>query len=1161
VTYINYQCESLAIPDRTIRRVFCLFNSAKEDGEMARTHYVFSACLLATLWFAALAFGFDDRVGAEYFNSAWLSPDGTECTRILEEILAIKAAGSIPAQQLYGQLALLMPPVHRDRDPLDQGNDACPATLIGGVPYTDGGTTVGRANNFVACLANTAPDVIYSFTPTTTAAYAISLCGSGYDTALELRTGGACPGTTNVACNDDACGIQSHLVATLTAGTTYFIIVDGFASESGAYILSVALDVPCDVPCQPGDRLECTELPDTSHARLDCNGACNNLPYGGTANFGEIACGQTVCGAGFTYVRESSSFRDTDWYQFSIGNTQDIQMTVTAEFNAILGIVNLNNCVGTTFAGVTTTIPCLTATLTVPALPPGTYAMIVAPNQFTGIPAPLTYRATLTACSDCDQSESAMIVATMIDTIGTKATTRGYCVPIILPPGTVIEDYSLGVIGSVSTTSRLYWIDPGSGRMFDHGVYYVIVDTLTGAITQILDGQSWPIINLIEWGIESLAPHTFYIGNFIGAPDVFYAPNPLSVPFNRHRRGALDDPSKWAVLISQADTAGNSYEAKCSKADIDCARSSLGSPTGPGVPDSAFTTHIRPTWAQVCTTLAQLGRANPPCDKLYIYYTGHGGDTGAKMRGTTLTWAQIAQKIKDANAKEVCVIWQSCHSGSLIEELAKIGVNGYHISSTTPTGESTWELPGDPVAGSPVSRFVWQCMTAGYKGQDLYAWALTQWNAYNHWYCDYLHDQVVRRRITAADSARLKNYWITTTPGPTGAQTGGTTAKGGSIELPPAAACSTLCFTFYAPPGSCANATILCQRIVGTDTTWVRVRHWNFNRNETRYFNPFENPDPNSTGRYRVVNDGNTDVLNVKIVWLLVQQPSTPNAVYADAIPSHSIGWVDNSNAEFNPFLTTGTFNSFIVDGFNTYEIPRCFGPAWPDTFRWHFPLLPHPEHPWLYNGGDPLGGFNLPTELRINIAGVFINFEPSTFGQFEVHIDFVDNPSGIYTHLVQQVQTTRDFSSNTYSPVTIQLPPIVRPYPLTITLTSIQGFPYQIAVDAATLTAVGDYNDIPPPECIAVDDLTVIRMGGQVRVNFTAPQDALYRISSSPQFGAPSIPETVLPGLAGQALSWTDPNPTLFRKFYSVIADCGGGELRIAPAQKQPPKPKHATP
>ena len=163
-----------------------------------------------------------------------------ERARLTAEILAQKEAGHRSDAALSQALAALEP--RTAVGALDQGNDACPATVIASVPFTDNGTTSGKANSSISCGNNTSPDVIYQFTPTTGGVYSFSLCGSAYDTRLEVRHGGSCPGTVQDRCNDDSCGTASWIVMALSAGTTYFVIVDGYlyATDAGSYTLSVS---------------------------------------------------------------------------------------------------------------------------------------------------------------------------------------------------------------------------------------------------------------------------------------------------------------------------------------------------------------------------------------------------------------------------------------------------------------------------------------------------------------------------------------------------------------------------------------------------------------------------------------------------------------------------------------------------------------------------------------------------------------------------------------------------------------------------------------------------------------------------------------------------------------------------------------------------------
>ena len=146
-----------------------------------------------------------------------------------------------------------------------QGGDTCDtATVIGGIPYTDTGTTAGYVNDYdEVCpyTGSTAPDVAYSFTPGSDIVVDITLCIgiTDYDTKLYVYQG-SCPGTL-VACNDDACSSPyyssyvSQLVGvSLPAGSTYYIIIDGYGTSSGNYTIDIVENVPPPPEC-PEDAI------------------------------------------------------------------------------------------------------------------------------------------------------------------------------------------------------------------------------------------------------------------------------------------------------------------------------------------------------------------------------------------------------------------------------------------------------------------------------------------------------------------------------------------------------------------------------------------------------------------------------------------------------------------------------------------------------------------------------------------------------------------------------------------------------------------------------------------------------------------------------------------------------------------------------------------
>lgn len=144
-----------------------------------------------------------------------------------------------------------------------QGGDT-PATAVAipSLPYSDAGTTTGGTNAIgpyvntsVLCTWNgyysststgSGLDVFYTLTLAAETTVEFSMCGSGYDSALGIFENVAGVPGTLVAGNDDSCGTQSYVLCTLPAGD-YFVVVDGYGSGNGAYVLDVAVGIdPCD---------------------------------------------------------------------------------------------------------------------------------------------------------------------------------------------------------------------------------------------------------------------------------------------------------------------------------------------------------------------------------------------------------------------------------------------------------------------------------------------------------------------------------------------------------------------------------------------------------------------------------------------------------------------------------------------------------------------------------------------------------------------------------------------------------------------------------------------------------------------------------------------------------------------------------------------------
>jgi hypothetical protein len=107
-----------------------------------------------------------------------------------------------------------------------------------GSPVTTNSTT-GRSDDYhPTCVSSSAAsDMSYTWTAPSTGSYTFSTLGSSFDTVLEVRqynTG------VSLGCNDDSAGtLQSTVSASLSAGQTVLVVVDGYSSSTGPFQLNI----------------------------------------------------------------------------------------------------------------------------------------------------------------------------------------------------------------------------------------------------------------------------------------------------------------------------------------------------------------------------------------------------------------------------------------------------------------------------------------------------------------------------------------------------------------------------------------------------------------------------------------------------------------------------------------------------------------------------------------------------------------------------------------------------------------------------------------------------------------------------------------------------------------------------------------------------------
>ncbi len=147
-------------------------------------------------------------------------------------------------KQLFTLFLVLMAAMTANAQP---ANDNCANAipLCGDVAITGSTSTATLDGPGTSCTGlSVAADVWYTISGTG-GTITVSLCGSSYDTKLDIYTG-TCGTLTNIGgCNDDFCGLQSQVSWSSSLGTTYYIRVHGFNGLTGNYTLNYSPTTTC----------------------------------------------------------------------------------------------------------------------------------------------------------------------------------------------------------------------------------------------------------------------------------------------------------------------------------------------------------------------------------------------------------------------------------------------------------------------------------------------------------------------------------------------------------------------------------------------------------------------------------------------------------------------------------------------------------------------------------------------------------------------------------------------------------------------------------------------------------------------------------------------------------------------------------------------------
>jgi hypothetical protein len=229
-------------------------------------------------------------------------------------------------------------------------NDRCDAPLVltesvGNAPAWEGSNAGALNDAFTPCYPFNEPatrpkDIWFSFTPTST--------GKVYIEA----TGGAGGAATPILTQYNGCGgsvVRCSGGGSIVFDDRVFFILDGVQGEPLLFSLGIragstgdmglivrTIPAPCPLTV-PGGAIAEAEL-----CGEDTNGGCNSA----SPVFEGLTLGQTLTGT-FSSTRQR---RDTDWYEFTIGERRNVGLVLRSQLPALAVVERLpaSGCFGTT---------------------------------------------------------------------------------------------------------------------------------------------------------------------------------------------------------------------------------------------------------------------------------------------------------------------------------------------------------------------------------------------------------------------------------------------------------------------------------------------------------------------------------------------------------------------------------------------------------------------------------------------------------------------------------------------------------------------------------------------------------------------------------------------------------------------------------------------
>ncbi|HOX24203.1 MAG TPA: hypothetical protein PLL30_00435 [Candidatus Krumholzibacteria bacterium] len=256
--------------------------------------------------------------------------------------LAALAAGP-PVPRRPPKAASIVTPAPPEPDRVRQGGDTfADAILITDIGLTYTGTTVGFTDDYdEACpyAGSDSPDVVYRYAPASSQCLQFDLYGSTYDTKIYIYR----ENLTVVACNDDfyADYVSRITGVILQPGVKYYIVIDGWGGEAGAFVLNISEYVPCEIGC---DEISQEYEPPLIDGYEDTyNGGCNSVDFVGVPVLQDLNwygfCGQTGW-----YYHGGDLWRDTDWFRIPADPSGVTEVGMDADVPCLLWQMQPGEC-------------------------------------------------------------------------------------------------------------------------------------------------------------------------------------------------------------------------------------------------------------------------------------------------------------------------------------------------------------------------------------------------------------------------------------------------------------------------------------------------------------------------------------------------------------------------------------------------------------------------------------------------------------------------------------------------------------------------------------------------------------------------------------------------------------------------------------------------